>query len=197
MVRLGRSPKVAEYRREREVLLREEHEAGQPPRAFPSHVLIQNRYPTWDEALKDAGLEPVDGRRNAVRTRPRRNSKRISDEEIMAAIREAATVIEGRLTISAYQAWRKEQMERDRAAGRYRRIPEHFCIWKRFGGWARACERALNDPARDSAMSAAARSGKEERGDHAPSRECERAQSRGRRPARARRATVRRGANES
>ena len=141
--RLGRSPKTAEYTREREAILADERAEGRAPRAFPTYNVIQTRFPTWDEALSAAGLEPVRGRQNAARPIRERRTRRIDDEEILAAMRDARAAVGEPFTSGAYAAWRREQIERDREAGRLRTIPSYVCIWQHWGSWRAACEEAF------------------------------------------------------
>lgn len=141
------------YARERQRLIEDEDARGLPPRAFPSVSLIQKRFEHWDDALVDAGLPPANGRhiKAGYRTGPR--PKRVTNEEILAAIREAheAVADDGQLTTVAYGAWRKEQMARDRAEGCHRRIPALNVVWERYGKFEDACRLALAEPAGDDA----------------------------------------------
>lgn len=63
--RLGHSANTSEYPRERERLIAEQEDSGEPVRPFPSLPTILNRYRSWDVALTAAGLEPTNGRRDA------------------------------------------------------------------------------------------------------------------------------------
>jgi len=69
--RLGRSPRTSEYQRERGAMLDEQHATGAPLRAIPSYNVINDRYPRWDDALVDAGLAPLGGRRTGHPAAPR------------------------------------------------------------------------------------------------------------------------------
>jgi hypothetical protein len=116
--RPGRSPKTTEYKRERDALMAEELASGVSPRAFPSLSMIQKRYELWDDALRAAGLEPVDGRHNKVGCGNRRTGRALTEEMIVAAIREGYLAKGHPYTQTAYSAWRKEQQRRDRAERR-------------------------------------------------------------------------------
>jgi hypothetical protein len=139
--RLGRSPKQSEYQHERQLIFEEEQADGRPSRAMPSFSLIQGRYGTWDEALVTAGLPAVDGRRNA-RKRVERKPPIYSDEKMLAWIKEAFCELEHPFTSKAYIKWREAKLVAERAAGRFTRIPDFNTLYRRFGSWAQACERA-------------------------------------------------------
>lgn len=64
--RLGRSPKTTEHKVARDELLAGELSVSAAPRAFPSLSMIQKRYESWDDALRDAGLK----RSTVTATRP-------------------------------------------------------------------------------------------------------------------------------
>jgi hypothetical protein len=141
---VGRSPRTAEYHRERARLLQAQDASGRPVRALPSYNVINDRYETWDDALVDAGLEPLGGRgTKSSEPRERRTSKRISDEEILDVLREAHTTVGDPFTTGAYTAWRAEQLKIDRANGRLRRLPIWGTISLRFGSWAAARQAAF------------------------------------------------------
>lgn len=141
--RLARSPKTQEYIREREKILAEEGAAGRLPRAFPTYNVIQTRFPTWDEALSAAGLEPVRGRYGGPRPIRERRTRRIDDEVMLAAIREAFAMVGEPFTSTAYTNWRAEQRKRDRAERRVRTIPSYVAMWQRWGSWVAARDKAL------------------------------------------------------
>ena len=141
--RLGRSPKTTEWPAERDRLLDEEAEKGLLPRPFPSLGLIQNRYATWDEALLDASLEPTNGKHNKQDCGDRRTGRRVRDQDIIDAMREAYLKLGPPFTSTAYQRWRTEQIAEDTKQRRYRRIPRYCAIWARYGNWANACTVAF------------------------------------------------------
>jgi hypothetical protein len=140
--RLGHSPTTGEYTCEREKLLAEEHANGLPSRAFPSPASHQKRIARWD--LIDAGLEPVRGRRRKRGGGKRANGRSVTEQEILVALREGFTALGHPFTARGYAIWRREQIERDRAAGRYRRLPSYAPIQDRYSTWAQACQAALD-----------------------------------------------------
>lgn len=142
--RLGRAPRTSEYQRIRAELLDERDAEGRPVRAMPSYNVINNRYAIWDDALIDAGLEPLGGRNTrSAPPRERESSKRISDEEIFEVLREAYEEVGDPFTTLAYAAWREEQLERDREQRRFRRLPIWGTVSGRFGTWGEAVRRAF------------------------------------------------------
>lgn len=136
--RLGHSPKTSEYKAARDELLADEMAEGKPPRAFPSLSMIQKNYEAWDDALRAAGLEPVDGRHNKVGCGTRRNGRAVTEEMCVSAIREGFLAKGHPYTQTAYSAWRKDQQARDRAERRIRRLPSYDAIWARYGTWEQA-----------------------------------------------------------
>jgi hypothetical protein len=142
--RLGHSPTTGEYTCERENLLAEEHANGLLPRAFPSPASLHKRMAGWDENLIDAGLEPIHGRRRKRSGAKRANGRSVTEQEILAALREGFMALRHPFTARGYATWRREQIERDRAEGRYRRLPSYAPIQDRYGTWAQACQAALD-----------------------------------------------------
>lgn len=142
--RLGHSPNTGEYPRERERLIAEQEQSGEPVRPFPSMPSILTRYGSWDAGLTAAGLEPTNGRReHDGRRKPSR--RKIPREEMLAALREAFEAIGHPFTANAYTAWRKRQLAADRRAGRMRRIASYHAIYSNFGDWATACRAAAGE----------------------------------------------------
>lgn len=141
--RLGHPPTTGEYPRERERLIAEREEAGEPLRAFPSIAVIINRHRFWNVALAAAGLQPPseehDGRR-------RPSHRRVPEEDIVDCLREAFEVVGHPFTANAYKSWRKQQIATDRRNGVLRRIPSYHAIYNCFGDWATACRRAIGQP---------------------------------------------------
>jgi len=143
---LGKSPTVADYERWRRAVVGERDEDGGPVRCVPSYNAMLRRFGYWDDVLIAAGLSPRGGR--AVRDvppRPRRKSPRFNESEVLAAIREAHAACGSPFTVAAYVAWREGQIERDRAAGRFRKLPSLDAIRSRFGRWDQAVKRALEE----------------------------------------------------
>ncbi len=143
--RLGRSPNTSEYPRERERLIAEQEDSGQPPRPFPSLPVILNRFQSWDAALVDAGLEPTNGRLDH-NGRREPSAQKISKEEILASIQEAFEALGHPFTARAYTNWRKRRIASDRRNRVLRRIPSYTAIHKSFGDWGTACRAALGAP---------------------------------------------------
>jgi Homing endonuclease associated repeat len=140
--KLGRSPRVHDYVREREALLDEpktdEHDDGL--KALPAPSTIQKRFGTWDAALEAAGLEPLGGRSTGVKGRRGQGRKgpQIKTEEAIACLVEAYEAKGDPFTGAAYRAWRTEQIKRDREERRLRKIPSYDVVWTRFGNWTTA-----------------------------------------------------------
>lgn len=133
---IGRSPKMGEYQAWREDRFIQRREEGLLPRAIPSSSLIQNRYDTWDDALVDAGLEPARGRSHPTRTGnypPRR--KRITDEQIFAAICEAYEKVGNPFTVTAYSKWRKDKEVALRRRRKLDKVPSYHVMHERFGSF--------------------------------------------------------------
>ena len=86
--RLGRSPRTAEYDRERLAIIAESDAAG-APRTLPSRTVMYSRYPTWDDALVAAGLQPLGGRGTGGGGKLNKGHKapRVSEEMIFDALR--------------------------------------------------------------------------------------------------------------
>jgi hypothetical protein len=142
--RLGHSPKTTEYKGARDELLADELAAGRPPRAFPSLSMLQKRYEAWDDALRDAGLDPTNGRRNKVGCGTRSTGRAVSEEMIVAAVREGYLAKGDPYTQPVYSAWRREQQARDRAERRLRRLPSYSAIWTHYGTWENAVIAAFD-----------------------------------------------------
>lgn len=142
--RLDRSPRTADYQLEREKVITESIEAGQP-RSLPAVSTIQKAYGNWDAALVDAGLVPLGGR--ATRSKPRSRSgsgRRINDSDALAVLREAYAVLGDPFTVSAFHAWRREQLERDRLERRWRSLPTYDLYRSRWGTWRNALQAAFS-----------------------------------------------------
>ncbi len=145
--RLGRSPRVREYTTLREEIMREALENGTPV-ALPAHSTIQQRYPVWDDALRDAGLERLGGRATANKDRKARATRRprFTPSELLEVLREAHAAVGDPFTVDIYKRWREQQRVRDREARRFRRIPSYDVYYTRFGTWDEAVRRSFADP---------------------------------------------------
>ena len=153
--RLGHSPRTKEYALERERIIEESIQAGQP-RSLPSVSKIQRAYGPWDAALADAGLEPLGGR--ATQSNPNRNRRkgpRISNEDALAVLREAYDIVGDPFTVVAFHAWRRDQLERDRAARRWRRLPTYDLYRDRWGTWQAALQAAFQSEEGDDGLAGA------------------------------------------
>jgi hypothetical protein len=141
--RLGRSPRVAEYLRER-ALIYEETLAERKPRTIASYGTLNRRFGgEWDSVLAWAGLEPLGGRGTSRFPRPKSaKGPRVTKDVIKQAIRAAYEEEGDPFTVHAYMIWREEQLA---GRGRWERekYPSYHTIWSRYGSWDEACEAAL------------------------------------------------------
>jgi hypothetical protein len=141
--RLGRSPRVEEYTRERRLLYEETLAEGNP-RTIASYGTLNRRFGgDWDSVLVWAGLKPLGGRGTSRYPRPKgAKGPRVTKETIKQAIRAAYEEEGDPFTVRAYQLWREEQLE---GLGRWERekYPSYHTIWSRYGTWDAACEAAL------------------------------------------------------
>jgi hypothetical protein len=140
--RIGRSPRVQEYLRER-IHIYEESSAERKPRALPGYGTFNRRFREWDDALEWAGLERLGGRATGLRAGPRGpQGPRVSTETIRQAIRAAYKAEGDPFTVHAYRLWREEQIE-GLTKWERERYPGYHTIWGRYGTWAAACADAL------------------------------------------------------
>jgi hypothetical protein len=135
-VRLGRSPTSGEFIQERVAIRAEECAAGLPLRAFAAYQTYQSRYATWDDALRDAGLEPVWDRRGTGR------GNDLTNDGIAQALREAYELKGEPFTAGVYKRYRKAELERDPSRRLLRRLPDYNTIWQRFRSFDAACDYA-------------------------------------------------------
>jgi hypothetical protein len=143
--RIGRSPRVAEYTRER-TLIYEETAAAGTPRALPGYATFNRRFRQWDDALVWAGLEPLGGRGTASNPRPAgAKGPRVRKETIRDAIRDAYQEEGEPFTVHAYRLWREEQID-GLSRWELENYPSYHTIWARYGSWAAACNDALGPP---------------------------------------------------
>jgi hypothetical protein len=149
--RLERSPTTTEYVAERELIKKESMDAGRL-RVIPSYQAIHRRFGGWTNALAEAGLEPVDGRR--LRTeRPelqgRPSKRRIPNDQIRAAIREAYVDVGDPFTADAYKAWQKQKVAASSGTRTGQRYPSYHTIWSRHGSWDAATRDAFRSANED------------------------------------------------
>jgi hypothetical protein len=147
--RLGRSPRVAEYERER-TLIHQETLAQGRPRSLASYGTLNRRFGgEWDSVLAWADLDALGGRGTRTHDGPRgAKGPRVSEEAITRAIR-AAYEEEGEpFTAHAYKLWRKEQLA-SRGSWERKKYPSYHTIWSRYRSWDAACEAALWDDGPD------------------------------------------------
>jgi hypothetical protein len=142
--RVEHSPTTTEYTREREVIQKESIDAGRL-RTIPSYQSILRRFGSWDGACVEAGLEPARGRqRERERPRGHVSPRRITDETIRAAIRDAYDELGDPFTCDAYKAWQKRKVAEDTTVARLKsRYPSYQTIWSRHGSWQAAVADAL------------------------------------------------------
>ena len=132
---LGHSPRATDYEQARIRLLEADAAAGRPPQLIASYQAINHRYGSWNEALRAAGLAEIENS----------HPNHITDEEIVAALRDAYAAKGRPFTKRAYEAWVREH---GRRAADGRRVPAYACIYNRFrgasrGAWRHACALAL------------------------------------------------------
>jgi hypothetical protein len=141
----GTPPRTTRYPALREQIIKKSRAKGRL-RTIPALGTIVRRYGTYDQALIDAGLPPLGGRHSASQkgvAKP--HCERYSVEEILAAIRKAYAEVGPPFTVAAYMAWRERELLRARLEKRFLELPHYYVIWKRFGRWARAVRRALDE----------------------------------------------------
>jgi len=142
--RLGRPPRTTEYPNVRRQILEESRAAGDI-RTIPSVGTIQRRFETWDSALVFSGLDPFGGR-GTFSNPPAHGCRRrrYTEDDMLAAIRQAYEAVGNPFTVAAYSAWREKELLRARIERRFIRLPHYFVIWKKFGIWPDAVRRALD-----------------------------------------------------
>jgi hypothetical protein len=145
--RLGHTPRSTEYERERERVISESLEAGNP-RMLPCAGVIYRRFHSWDEALVAAGFERLGGRKTTKGRSQLRNGPLYSDEELLSTLRKAYEKIGPPFTIRRFLAWRKREVERLEQAEPWKtvHVPGHEVMQARFGSWAETKRRALDSP---------------------------------------------------
>src|SRR5579872_1387263 len=135
--RIGdRSPRTAEYDRERLVMHREWVDAG-VRRALPRAQTIFKEFGSWDAALVEAGLKPLGGSGTKSNHSPR--GSRFTREDKAQALRDAFAAIGNPFVEERYDGWRLGEIAEAEIEGRVLRIPSRKVIRNEFGGWRRAC----------------------------------------------------------
>lgn len=142
--RIGHSPTTTEYALQRDIVRKESEDAGHL-RTLPSYQAIHRRFGSWEGAIAAAGLEPANGRqRERERPKGRPNLRRIPDETIRSALREAFAEVGRPFTVNAYSDWREKKVAQDasvaRLVGQY---PSRHTIWTRYRTWDAAVADAL------------------------------------------------------
>ncbi len=127
--RLGFSPSVAEYVDERRRHQVDSRTSGDPT-TLPTPGTITRRFRFWGAALEAAGLPPRRPRKGA---RPGPQAPRYSDDEIIAALREAYSALGEPFTFHAYSAWRDKQRA-ERKPG-WELLPSAWTASDRLRGW--------------------------------------------------------------
>jgi hypothetical protein len=142
--RIGHSPTTTEYAREREITRKESEDAG-GLRVLPSYGSINQRFGGWEAALAAAGLEPANGRqRERERPKGRPSLRRIPDETMRQAVRDAYADLGRPFTATAYKSWREKKVAEDDGVARLTsRYPSYHSIWARYCSWEAAVAAAL------------------------------------------------------
>lgn len=132
--RLGRSPRPAEYQRERQRIY-DELLSGGEIRTLPTVDVVRKRYGFWNAALTTAGLAPLEhvGEPHLGLRRPS-----YSEIDKLEWIRRAWSELGEPFTVTAYKRWRLKVIAETGAA-----VPCRANIERTFGGWKNAWERAL------------------------------------------------------
>jgi hypothetical protein len=141
--RLGHVPRSNAYSFVREQIIVESAAAGDP-RTIPSVGTLIYRFGSWNQALTRFGMEPFEARRDVKAFTPPKRNRRLmvfSEEEMLMAIREAATSVPKResLGMQEYILWRKAEIDRSlEESGTARRLPAPETIRTHLGSWTRA-----------------------------------------------------------
>jgi hypothetical protein len=142
--RLGRSPRIFEYKEER-LRRPEETEQGRQ-RILPSDGTIIRHFASWGNALVAAELAPVGDWNHVAFGHPPETRKRTpmwSDEQCLAALREARRELGDPLFVTSYQAWRVFETRRD--SRRHYDLPSTPTIRLRFATWQAAICASMSD----------------------------------------------------
>ena len=148
--RLGRVPRSSDYEREREAILEAELSGladDTPRRAMPSYGMLIGRYGSWDVALAAAGLEPFSAPQYDKATGlgfRTESAQKISDDDLVAGVREAYEALGPPFGVKEYQAYRKQQGAQSKGG---RRLASYAVIYERFGGFGGLLDAAEIDRA--------------------------------------------------
>lgn len=121
----GTAPSIAQYQNWRQQQYALAQESGAPLHGIPTGPSFIQRFGTWLAALAECLSEDAMTRKAAY-VSPRR----IDDDVLLAAAREAYAAKGDPFTKRAYEDWREEQVEAGRTD-----VPSASPIGVRFGGW--------------------------------------------------------------
>ncbi|MGZ4413179.1 MAG: homing endonuclease associated repeat-containing protein [Gaiellaceae bacterium] len=131
--RLKRSPSQAEYRFERERIAGETADA-RDPLVLPTPNVVHRHFDSWDSALAEAGLAPLQGSKHPSAGKKRPDYSR---EEKLRWLRRAWSEVGPPLTTIAYERWRRVLV----AAGTS--VPSVSTFKTEFGTWRAAITAAI------------------------------------------------------
>ena len=135
--RLGRSPRVEEYMRERLAISREPDSKGLT-RAIPAYATINSRHSqmTWDDTLDYYGLVRLGGPHSGKKTGPKGPKGPSQTKEIVLdALILAYDELGNPFTGAAYTDWRKGKKAEANANGTNCGYPHLSTVRERFGRW--------------------------------------------------------------
>lgn len=138
--RLGRSPRVEEYKTERELIQREAAERGELV-LLPSYASIHRVHPTWDAFLLAAGLAPLGGSRTGISNHGPGRPVTCTKEICAAAINLARGDLGDPISGTAYIEWREKKIEHDPTFTYM--LPSLGSIYRRFPNWNTAILAAI------------------------------------------------------
>lgn len=137
----GRSPREAEYMRERRRILTEAAARGDF-RGFPTASTLTKRFGAWPNVLAEAGLAPV-AETTATPGSKTRRVPRYSKEEKFEWLRRAWRDVGEPFTEQQYEAWRQARLAEARERSEHLEIPSVSAIYAIYGSWRAACDEAL------------------------------------------------------
>lgn len=118
-------------------------ELVKPDRELPRIALsaspFAKHFGSWAEAISEAGFpELVRGDGERYGPDPRGPAEAYSDQAVLESLRQAAEELGRRkITSTAYDNWRREQLNEARAQGRPLYLVSSQSVAHRFGGWAK------------------------------------------------------------